>query len=186
MRCRRAFTLGSVIVAAAVLPLVAGCGGSGSSTTTAGSTSAAQNGALAFARCMRAHGVGGFPDPIVTTTANSASVRQVVSSSLASSPHFKSANRACAHLEAAGQSAGHESGGPSKAVLLAFARCLRSHGISGFPDPTSQGQLDASTIAADGVNVHTQQFFDAGRSCVGVTHGEITVAEVAALVHHRS
>jgi hypothetical protein len=135
---------------------------------------------------MRAHGVSGFPDPIVKTTANSASVSQVAPASLASSPHFKSANRACAHFEAAGQGSGPQRGGPSKSVLLAFARCLRAHGITGFPDPSGQGQLSPAMLSAAGVNVHTQQFFDAGRSCVGVTHGQITVGDVAALVHHQS
>jgi hypothetical protein len=72
-------------------------------------------------------------------------------------------------------------GGPSKQVLLAFAQCLRSHGISGFPDPNAQGQLPAQTISAAGVDVHTPQFAAAGKACVGVTHGQITVAEVDAL-----
>lgn len=178
----------SITTAAIVLGLVAAACGSGSPAGTSGSTSAKGPGAaaFAFAHCMRDHGVSGFPDPVVKTTANSASVSQVAPASLASSPHFKSANRACAHLEAAGQGSGSHSSGLSKSVLLAFARCLRAHGITGFPDPSGQGQLSPAMLSAAGVNVHTQQFFDAGRSCVGVTHGQITVGMVAALVHHQS
>jgi hypothetical protein len=176
----------SLAAAATVLGLGAAACGSNSPTRGSGSAQGPPTAAYAFARCMRSHGVSGFPDPIVKTTATSASVSQVAPASLAASPHFKSANRACAHLEAASQGSGTHSGGPAKSVLLAFARCLRAHGITGFPDPSGQGQLSPAMLSAAGVNVHTQQFFDAGRSCVGVTHGQISVGEVAALVHHHS
>lgn len=133
---------------------------------------------------MRSHGVSGFPDPVVKTTSTSASVSQVAPASVASSPAYKSADKACAHLQNAAQSSGQASGGPSKSVLLAFARCLRAHGIKNFPDPSGQGRLSLTTISAAGVNVHTPAFFKAGRECVAVTHGAITVAQVAALVNH--
>ncbi len=176
----------SSVVAATVLGLGAVACGSNSPTQGSRSHQGPGAAAYAFARCMRTHGVSGFPDPIVKTTANSASVSQVAPASLAASPHFKSANRACAHFETTGQGSGPQHGGPSKSVLLAFARCLRAHGITGFPDPSGQGQLSPAMLSAAGVNVHTQQFFSAGRACVGVTHGQITVGEVAALVHHQS
>ncbi len=68
-------------------------------------------------------------------------------------------------------------------MLLAFARCLRAHGISNFPDPSASGQLSVSTITADGVDVHSHGFFIAARACLGVTHGQITAAQVAELVN---
>ena len=51
--------------------LAAGCGGGGSgsagvanvTTSTTSAAAATQNGALAFARCMRSHGLPGWPDP---------------------------------------------------------------------------------------------------------------------------
>ncbi len=132
---------------------------------------------------MRSHGVSGFPDPVVKTHGGSTAISQVAPASLASSPAFKSAQKACGHLQNAAQGSGLQSGGPSKLVLLAFARCLRSHGISRFPDPTSSGRLNLQTISSDGVNLHSQAFFTAGRACVGVTHGQITVAQVAELVN---
>lgn len=132
---------------------------------------------------MRTHGVSNFPDPQVTTTGNSVSVRQMVPAGDASTPAFKKAQKACAKLQPGAQGATPDHQGPSKTALLAFARCLRAHGISNFPDPTSAGQLQLSTISAAGVNVHTHAFFTAGRSCVGVTHGQITVAEVGQLVN---
>lgn len=56
MRCRCPTILTAVIGAAAVSLFAAGCGGS-SPTTAATTTAATQNGALAYARCMRSHGV---------------------------------------------------------------------------------------------------------------------------------
>ena len=49
----------SAVAVAALCLLAAGCGG-GSSTKSVATT---QPGALAFARCMRARGFPGFPDP---------------------------------------------------------------------------------------------------------------------------
>lgn len=175
-------------VPASILIAVLGLAAAGCGSTSPGhsSSSAAQNqasGPYAYARCMRSHGVGKFPDPKVTTTGSSVSVSQMVPSDVASSPAFKRAQQACARLQSGpqGGTSGHQ--GPSKAVLLAFARCLRAHGIKNFPDPNSSGQLPASTISAAGVNIHTPAVFKAGRSCVHVTHGQITVAEVAQLVN---
>ena len=65
---RRSFALSFIAAAAALALLAAGCGGGGTpgvagspSSTTAATT--AQNGALAFARCMRSHGLPNWPDP---------------------------------------------------------------------------------------------------------------------------
>ena len=179
----KSFSLAVISVVAAAA-LVAGCG---SSTPPPVAGSAAASGAQApyqYARCMRVHGVSGFPDPQVTTTpgGGSVSARQVVPASQAQSPHFKAASSACAHILPA---PGTESGphGPNKQVLLAFAHCLRAHGVNGFPDPNSQGRLSFATISAAGVDVHSSQFLRAADGCVGVTHGAITTAEVHALVN---
>ena len=42
---------------------------------------------------------------------------------------------------------------------LAFAQCMRSNGQPGFPDPTSQGQLDFHA------NLHAAQFVRAWNAC---------------------
>jgi hypothetical protein len=54
-------------------------------------------------------------------------------------------------------------------VLLAFAHCLRDHGITGFPDPTAEGQLSQEMISAAGVDIHARSFVNAATGCVGVT-----------------
>lgn len=172
----------SILIAALGLT-AAGCGGTAPGHSQSAAGSSQSSAPVAYAACMRTHGVNKFPDPQITTTANGVSVSQMVPAGAASSPAFKRAQKACARLQAGGQgaTAGHQ--GPSKAVLLAFARCLRAHGISNFPDPTASGELQLGAISAAGVNVHTHAFFTAGRSCVGVTHGQITVAQVGALVN---
>ncbi|MGZ4286692.1 MAG: hypothetical protein ACXVW5_21050 [Solirubrobacteraceae bacterium] len=45
--------------------------------------------------------------------------------------------------------------GPHKQVLLAFAHCLRAHGVNGFPDPNANGQLTTEMIsAAESTSTH--------------------------------
>jgi hypothetical protein len=162
--------------------LAAGCGSSPSHVPahTAGGPAAQ---AFAYSRCMRSHGVADFPDPQVKTTpgGGSVSIAMMVSSAIGNSPAFKMAAQACQAIMPTPGSADSDGHGPSKQILLAFAQCLRSHGISGFPDPDAQGQLPSQTITAAGVDVRTPQFVAAGKACVGVTHGKITVAEIEAL-----
>ena len=67
-----------------------------------------------------------------------------------------------------------------KRNLLAFAQCLRANGIHDFPDPNAQGQLPLPTVIAAGVDIHSRQFLDAAKACVGVTHGQITMAQIQA------
>lgn len=161
----------------------AGCGSNSPRSGGGSSAQGAASGPYAYAACIRSHGVGSFPDPQVTTRAGSVSARQMIPSAVASSPAFKKAQRACARLQPGPNGPTSEHHGPSKTILLAFARCLRAHGITRFPDPTASGGLSLSTISADGVNVHTHAFFAAARGCLGVTHGQITAAQVAALVN---
>ena len=174
------------IASAAIGLVAAGCG---SSPAPSGSASKQQqspaNAAYAYARCIRSHGVTNFPDPVVHTTATGGSISQALPASVGKSPAFKQARLACASLQPGGPNGGQDQGGPGKTVMLAFARCLRAHGINNFPDPTAQGRLSLPMIASAGVDVHTHAFFVAGRACVPVTHGAITVANIAQLVNHR-
>ena len=128
---------------------------------------------------MRDHGVSNFPDPQVTTTPGGGGVKisLMAPASAGNSPAFKSAQLACRGILPA-PGGGLTRHGPSKQVLLAFAQCLRSHGVPNFPDPDAQGQLTLQMIDAAGVDVRAPSTFTAARACVGVTHGEITLAAV--------
>ena len=174
-----------LLAIAALSLLVAACGSGGGSSTTTQSKNPA-TAAYKYAACMRSHGVSNFPDPqVVTGSGGSASIRQAVPASDAASPHFKSAQKACAGIIPAPQG-----NGPSEAqqqahkgALLAFASCLRTHGVSKFPDPNGQGQLTLEMINAAGVDLHAPAFLTAARGCIGVTHGMITLGQVAQAIN---
>ena len=104
----------------------------GPTTSSRGPTAQSKKaGALAFANCMRSHGVPNFPDP----NASGPNVQLLGSSSEINSPAFQSAQTSCTHLLPGG---GPSSGPPSAqahAQLLQISKCMRRHGISSFPDP---------------------------------------------------
>ena len=165
----------AAIIAAAGLALVAtACGGSpgshvaqlGSTTTQNGTSSSnpsaasvQQTGALAFARCMRSHGVPTYPDP---------TRRGLVKESLqqlgVSSSQFQSASSGCNHLLPNGGS------GPNAAQMQQvkaqgrrFSQCVRSHGVPNFPDPGSDGRIpDPATV---GVDQGSPKFQAANQAC---------------------
>jgi hypothetical protein len=174
MRCRRQVILTSVIATLAVSMLAAGCGGS--STTAATRT---QNGPLAYANCMRAHGVPGFPDPT-----EEGDKRAVVSALKAvSSSRAQAAERACLDVNGGSPGSG-QSAAQSQArvpVLLAFARCMRTHGFPSFPDPAN-GQLTRHMLTDTGIDLYQPALLADADACVGVTHGTLTKAAVARFV----
>ena len=134
---------------------------------------------------MRHHGVTGFPDPQVTTTpgGGGVGVRQAVPASAGLSPKFKTAQNACKGILPPPGGGGPGQEGPSKQVFLVFARCLRSHGVSNFPDPSAQGQLTLQMIDAAGVDLKAPSFLTAAKACVGATHGQITLALVVRAIN---
>lgn len=176
-----------LIAAGAALALIgAGCGSSAPhSATTGGKPGGLAAQAFAFARCMRAHGVANFPDPQVHTSANGASV--AIKAVGASTPQSQVAQKACQGLLPGPGDRGSPAQQQARTrVLLAFARCLRTHGLPKFPDPDSHGQLSMQMISAAGVDLHAPQVVPAARACVGVTHGAITLAQVYQAINHKS
>lgn len=136
-----------IILTAGVSLLAAACGGSpfshvaqlGSTTTQSSFSSNAsgagaqqQTGALAFSRCMRSHGLSKFPDPDSSGQVPKTPLPQLG----VSLSQFVAAKRACERVLPSG-------GQPPPAVsrqllskLVKFAQCMRSHGVSNWPDPT--------------------------------------------------
>ncbi len=191
---RAAVTAGAVFAAGLA---VAGCGGGSSSpgvahlsTSTSGGSPASGGGSssagssantsqkmLAYAQCMRTHGVPSFPDP--TSSGAITKEAAIRAFKAVSNAQAFAAQTACQRLQPNG-------GQPSRAQLaqrlgdlLAFAGCIRTHGIPNFPDPTSSGELTHQMLASAGVNVHQPAVLQAADACVGVTHGALTKAAVA-------
>jgi len=173
-----------LVLAAVLATLGAGCGSS-TPPNTGTQQSASTPGAAAFAysRCMRAHGVTGFPDPQVSSSGGSTSISQIAPASAVASPRFKSAQKACGGLEPGPGNATPDGHRPGAQVLLALAHCLRGHGFADFPDPDRNGRLSIQMITAAGVDYRSPQFLTAAKGCLGVTHGAITAAQVDSLVN---
>lgn len=134
----------------AVVAALAGCGGSGSprvagvpATTTASAHAPAappggsplQADALKYAQCMRAHGVPDFPDP-----SPSGGFEFQAGTIDRSSPVFLAAQSKCKSLLPSPIAAPGSTTHPSSqwlAKMVRAAQCMRSHGVPGFPDPTT-------------------------------------------------
>lgn len=120
-----------MLVAMTCAMAIAACGSSGTSPAAAGSNRAAQG--IAFADCMRSHGVPNFPDP----SAGGGGVQIPVGSGINPlSPAFQSAQHACATLLPGGGPGSRHPSERRKTELLQISECMRRHGVSGFPDPT--------------------------------------------------
>jgi hypothetical protein len=147
---------GRWIAPVAATALLAGCGGGSPSgtgvahlATTAASagTGAASNGStggsesgppesqdLAFAKCMRAHGLPNFPDP---SPGGGFQVRRGLGDE-PSSPAFQSARAKCKDILPPGPGSGPPPSAQTLARFLRIARCMRAHGVPGFPDPMTR------------------------------------------------
>lgn len=82
---------------------------------------------------MRSHGVSNFPDP---NTGDSGFAFKLTAGVNPQSPAFKSGLQACHHYLPGSLTNPHPSESDQKA-MLALARCLREHGLTNVPDPTS-------------------------------------------------
>jgi hypothetical protein len=143
----------AAIIAAATLALLAAAcsSGSPSSAGSGGSPSAGDSAsspsAVGFSSCMRSHGVPTYPDPDSSGTLPKPNAQALG----VSTAQFNAAQTACQHLlPTTGGSLTASSlqqcymadvcpqGLVQQAVNqgLKFARCMRSHGVPSWPDPT--------------------------------------------------
>jgi hypothetical protein len=137
----------AAVIAAATLALLAACSGSPSSSGSPNAGgSASSPSAVAYSDCMRSHGVPDFTDPPSGGGIPKGSAQQFG----VSTSQFTAAVAACAHLVPAtgGSIQLCETTGecPQAVVQQAlnimrrYARCIRSHGVPNFPDPTVDSQ----------------------------------------------
>jgi hypothetical protein len=190
--------LGAASLAAALIALsvlVTGCGGNSptggvaslsshaSKTSTTSSTAAGSTGggesspgsqAVAYAACMRSHGVPNFPDPKISTNGNEVKVAIGVNPSITGNPRFKSAQQACGKLlPGGGPGAGsnRQTTPQEQSQYLKAAACIRSHGIPNFPDPTFSG--GGAHIAHQGLNESSPAFKAAVQACESLIPGGV-------------
>jgi hypothetical protein len=188
MRCRRSLILPSVVAIAAFALLAAGCGGGGSpgvasvatfTTAATSTTTTTQNGLVAFSQCMRSNGMPNFPDPQRFVGGN---VKLTIHQLVGNSPHFQAALGACSHLLPTNGGGGSQETAQQQRTRLAdglsFARCMRSHGVARFPDPTAQGQLTVEMVQAQGIDVRSPAVLRVVQACLPASHGALTPAKV--------
>jgi hypothetical protein len=164
---RRAGSLAAAITGAALL--TSACGGSSSSTAGPLSLSGVTDQALAYAKCMRAHGISNFPDPTVQDNAKGKGVGFSITGIDRNSAQFVSASKLCqrqtgfGHISAAQLQAGMN-------AMLKYAECMRSHGIANFPDPIENSHQIGFNIGT-GIDQTSARFKAASKACVGFLPG---------------
>jgi hypothetical protein len=169
-------TAAATIAAAGLALLAAACGGSpargvgqlgttarqNSSSSTPAAASAQQNGAVAYARCMRSNGVPRWPDPNSSGVFDKSKLtpRQLG----ASSARVQAAQGACSHyLPNGGSGRTAAQLQQMKAQGLRFSQCVRAHGVPSFPDPDSTGRIpDPASV---GVDQGSPKFRAANQAC---------------------
>jgi hypothetical protein len=165
----------TVALIAVTAPLLAACG----SSNSGGGLSAASKhaDAIAFAACMRAHGVPNFPDPsstnggglqIQSSQRAGSGPSMTVNGVSVSAPAFQSAMQVC-------RSKLPHGGRPPAAVLararaaaLHFSACMRAHGVTDFPDPqflNGGAGIRMMLGAGSGIDPNSPAFKSAQQAC---------------------
>jgi hypothetical protein len=159
------------VTAAGVLALgfaVAACGAAPTAGGTTGASATASTqatGLLAYSSCMRSHGVPNFPDP-----ASSGGIPKETGQQLGVSLSvLDAANNACQHLIPAGESLSGQAqqtiSVPEQQDYLKAAACMRSHGITSFPEPAFQGGQVEFPMLSQLVDLNSPQFTQAYQIC---------------------
>jgi hypothetical protein len=181
--------LTAIIAAAALVLLAAACSASPSPSGSGGSSaggSAGSPSAIGYSACMRSHGVPNFPDPDSSGQLPKGDAQQFG----VGASQYQAAQQACQHLLPAGGSLHQQeyqcmqdSDCPPALVqqmLTAdrqLARCMRSHGVPNFPDPTTDSNGPVFNITNAGISdaaSHTSQFEAELDQCARVAGGNAT------------
>ncbi|HYT25006.1 MAG TPA: hypothetical protein VEP73_00780, partial [Actinomycetota bacterium] len=120
---------------------VASLSGSGrpTSTTNANSSEDFRQAALAFARCMRQHGID-MPDPQFSGNRVTQELKAGPGGKGPDDPKFKAAQQACRqYMPNGGQPL--KPNAQEQQQMVQFARCMRQHGIA-VPDPGPNGGIE--------------------------------------------
>ena len=131
----------------------------GASTATSTARTPLEQG-QAYSRCMRDHGVSGWPDPEPTPSGGYGYRTDGVDPD---SPAFDEAGEACKDLVPEWFSGGEDLTPAQQQEWLQWARCIRSHGMPGFADPTFPG--GGAVAISDGSRTPSPQLEAAMDAC---------------------
>jgi hypothetical protein len=132
----------------------------------AGTTSSNLADAVAYARCMRAHGVGNFPDP---NSNGGFLIGGSGSANPSHSPNYSSANTTCRHLLPNGGAPTAAENQKMTDAALKYAQCMRAHGVLNFPDPGPDSGINLG--GNESIDHNTPQFQAAITTCRSVLSG---------------
>ena len=180
----------AVIALLAAAPLLAACGSSSPKTGSVDSplSTTKQQSMIAFAKCMRGHGVPNFPDPngngrgglqIQASQRVGSGASMTVNGVSVSAPAFQSAMQTCHTYLPNGGTPSPAQTAKLKSQALAMARCMRSHGVPNFPDPQFQsgpGGGFGVRMGGAGIDRSSPAFQAAQREC-GSIFGGATAAK---------
>lgn len=144
----------TLVGAALVAVAAAACSG-GSPSSATSNPGNPNSAALAYARCMRSHGITDFPDPNAQGGFSAPNGMDV------NSAQYAAANNACKSLD--GSATPPPYNPATVAALVKYADCMRAHGLSWFPDPNAQGHLDVSFPKGTGPG--NPQYTAANKAC---------------------
>jgi len=162
-----AMAAGLVALGLSVAACSAGSNSSGVasvSSSAAGKTSSpssAKASTLAYAQCMQSHGIKNFPEPD-----SSGQLRVTKGQSLpdTSSPQFQAAVTVCRALNPAGVAPTAAQAALHLQQDIAYAKCMRSHGLTNFPDPDPS---TGDSFNLQGIDVNSSQVQSANKACGG-------------------
>jgi hypothetical protein len=121
---------------------------------------------MAYAQCMRNNGVPDFPDPrgggfsvsgnMSGTTVNGVTLQETQA-------QYSTAEQACRQYQGA-QNAGGPASPQQQQAALAYAQCMRAHGVPDFPDPKVTAHSFTVHIPS-GTDAQSPQFQAAQTAC---------------------
>jgi hypothetical protein len=165
-----------VAVLAGAALLLAACGGSGPSGNAVGATTESPNSSsspVGLSRCMRAHGVTNFPDPTAGPGGEGFNGVGRSNTGVLTVDGITFSGPVAGAAEKAGARFLPPSGPPPRPTAkqmrgaLTFARCMRSHGVPSFPDPTFSPAEAKSNGPPGGVDPTSPAFTHAAVECGG-------------------
>jgi hypothetical protein len=142
---------------------------SGSGGSSGGSQGGGQLGVVggsitvAYSQCMRTHGVPTFPDPNAQGQVEISNNGAAASGIDPRSATFQAAQTACQKYLPSGGTANPSQQAQNKANALKYSQCMRSHGITNFPDPDADGGISISS--GSGIDPQSPQFQAAQSVC---------------------
>jgi hypothetical protein len=167
---RTSFLLGAT---AAAISLAACGSANNTATNAAASVNRGYTMALAYAKCVRTHGVPNFPDPSgngnVGLRVQNNNGSMTVNGAAVSAPAFEAAQKACrAKLPNAGRP--QPLSASRRQALINFSACMRAHGLPGFPDPIfNGGAVELRLNRGGGLDPNSPAFKSAQTACASIT-----------------